>query len=424
MSVAGESALALRRWLADGAPAHEFQRRLAKLVATPWLLATGEDFRYPTTEGGRPSPVTRLIHRYLDRVSLTATSDNVVAHAFVVVLQMVAPPTALFHPEVVARVIRGPTGDVPDIAQPPARPPEVESPERAVGAELTDGFVEVDEGVRLHYVESGSGPLVVLLHGHPEFWYSWRHQIPALVRAGHRVVAVDMRGYNTSDKPKGIDAYLLPTLARDIERLIRGLGAERAVVVGHDWGGGVAWELAAHHPEVVERLVAINSPHPERFLSGLRSVGQLRKSWYMAAYQLPTLPEAWFRSRDFSILREALRDGAGPNSFTSADIERYVDAASRPGALTAQINYYRALPRLMLREPNRTRKIDVPVLVVWGDRDRYMSVEMAEPDRALVPNLRVERLPDASHWPHLDEPERVNELILEFVREASVAGVP
>jgi pimeloyl-ACP methyl ester carboxylesterase len=146
-------------------------------------------------------------------------------------------------------------------------------------------------GLRLHCVEAGAGPLVVLLHGFPEFWYAWRHQIPALAAVGFRVVALDLRGYNTSDKPARVRDYRPRVLAQEVADLIVALSAGSAAVAGHDWGGGLAWLLAMQHPKRVERLVVLNAPHPVRFLKGLGSPRQLRRSWYVLAFQLPWLPE-------------------------------------------------------------------------------------------------------------------------------------
>jgi pimeloyl-ACP methyl ester carboxylesterase/2-polyprenyl-6-methoxyphenol hydroxylase-like FAD-dependent oxidoreductase len=421
MTVAATEALVFRGWLKDGAPAHDFQRRLAKAIANPWLLATGEDFRYPTTEGGRPNVVTRLMHRYLDRINATSTTDPVVAAAFNKVVQMVARPTLLFHPEVVIRTLRGP-GKAPSEADPlPPEPHHVADPEpRATG--LREGWIRVDAGVRLHYVESGDGALIVLLHGFPEFWYSWRHQLPALAAAGYRAVAVDLRGYNLSDKPRGVESYLLPTLARDIQRLIRTLGSESASVVGHDWGALVGWELAMRHPDVVERLAILNLPHPERMKAGLRTVRQLRKSWYIGFYQLPVIPENYLRWGDFAFIRRAL--GSGSPGSTPDDIERYIAAIARPGALRAGVNYYRALARLAIREPNRSVPIEAPVLVIWGEQDPYLGAELAEAGRRWVPNLRMERLPDAGHWLQIDRPEIVNPMLLDFLRARELPSSP
>lgn len=293
---------------------------------------------------------------------------------------------------------------------------------RAVSAtgidQLRDGYAELSE-VRLHYVEAGEGPLVVLLHGFPEFWYSWRFQIPALVAAGFRVVAPDMRGYNLSSKPRGVASYDIDRLAADVRELILERGAESAHLVAHDWGAAVAWTVAMNHPEVVERLAILNLPHPRRFLLGLRHPRQLLKSWYMFFFQLPWLPERLARTNRWRSFKAfSLGTAARADAFTAEDIERYVEAWSQPGAATGMINYYRAVFRQSPRRAlARLRVVSAPTLVIWGERDRYLSKELAEPARSDVPNLeRVVRLPDASHWVQHDERERVNELLIEFFR--------
>src|SRR5205807_2242388 len=161
-----------------------------------------------------------------------------------------------------------------------------------------------------------SGPPAVLLHGFPEFWYSWRHQLPALAAAGFRVIAPDMRGYNLSAKPPGIRSYCLEALTGDVVGLVRHLGYERAVIAGHDWGGAVAWHTALTRPDVVERLVILNSPHPATFLRELRTFAQLRKSWYMFFFQLPLLPELMIRRNHFAGLQTMMRtDPLRPGTF-------------------------------------------------------------------------------------------------------------
>jgi epoxide hydrolase 4 len=283
--------------------------------------------------------------------------------------------------------------------------------------ELTHRYANLGD-VRLHYVEAGEGPLVLLLHGFPQFWYEWRYQIPVLVEAGLRVVAPDMRGYNLSDKPPGVRACRVELLARDVERLILACGARTATVVGHDWGAIVAWITAMRHPERVERLAILNVPHPARFLDGLLSPGQVLRSSYMYFFQIPRLPEEVIRARDFALLRSVLgKDPVRRGTFTAEDIECYIGAMARPGALTATLNYYRAL----LRYPGETRallqRIEAPVLVIWGERDRFLNRRLAEPPRLWVPNLlRVERLRDASHWVPEDRPREVNTLLLDFLR--------
>jgi epoxide hydrolase 4 len=292
------------------------------------------------------------------------------------------------------------------------------SPAELAGATgLGDSYAEVNEGVRLHYVEAGEGPLVVLLHGFPEYWYSWRHQIPALAAAGYRVVAPDMRGYNLSDKPHGWRLYDTDCLAGDVAGLIRHCGQERAHVVGHDWGAAVAYAAATRHPEAVSRLAILNVPHPVRMLEGLRTLKQLRKSWYMFFFQLPALPE-WLAARDdFSFAKRSLRADS-PAAFTDEDLERYVEAWSQPGALTGMINYYRAALRQSPKSATaRIRPIEAPTMVIWGRRDRHLGSELAEPPARWVPNVRMEWIPEATHWVQHDAPERVNELLIEFLRE-------
>jgi pimeloyl-ACP methyl ester carboxylesterase len=272
-------------------------------------------------------------------------------------------------------------------------------------------------GIRLHYVEAGAGPLVVLLHGFPEFWYSWRHQIPALAAAGFRVRAPDLRGYNDSDKPAGVAPYRLPLLSADVAGLIRAAGVQRAAVVGHDWGGGIAWDVALRHPEVVERLAVLNAPHPLAFLRELRTPRQLLKSWYILFFQLPWLPEWALRRRDFAALDRALRrEPVRTGAFTDDDIRLYKEALARPGALTAALNYYRALFRSPWWGRRSLPVIKAPTLLLWCERDRYLDVRLTEGLGPWVETLRVERLPDASHWVQNDAPERVNELLIGFLR--------
>jgi len=280
---------------------------------------------------------------------------------------------------------------------------------------LRDGYADLGE-VRLHYVEAGEGPLVVLLHGFPEFWFSWRLQIPALATSGFRVVAPDMRGYNLSSRPAGVAAYDIDRLAADIRDLIHERGAESAFLVGHDWGGAVAWMTAMNHPEVVERLAILNCPHPRRLLHGLRKPRQLMRSGYMFFFQLPWLPERAIRADRWRAARTGFERDARPGAFTPEDIAAYVEAWSKPGAATAMINYYRALFRQSPRgAEGRMRPVRAPTRVIWGQQDRHIGADLAEPDAADVPNLeRVVRLPGASHWVQHDEPEQVSQLLVEF----------
>jgi epoxide hydrolase 4 len=282
-----------------------------------------------------------------------------------------------------------------------------------VGTEVQEGYAELGD-VKLHYVEAGDGPLIVLLHGFPEFWYGWRLQIAPLVAAGFRVVAPDLRGYNLSSKPDGHAPYTADKLAADIRDLIQERGVESALVVGHDWGGTAAWNTAMNHPEVVDRLVILNAAHPRRLQRGLRNPRQLRKSWYFFYFQLPELPEHHVRADDWQFLKDFLGD-ASP-AYTPEELERYVQAWSQPGAAAAMINYYRAAVRQSPKQAAALlHPISAPTLVIWGERDSYLGPELAEPDHDDVPGLdRVERLPDASHWVHHDAHEQVTKLLIDF----------
>jgi epoxide hydrolase 4 len=281
--------------------------------------------------------------------------------------------------------------------------------------DLADRFADVG-GVRLHYVEAGDGPLVVLLHGFPEFWWSWRHQIPALVDAGFRVVAVDMRGYGQSDAPRRWRDYTVEQLAGDIGSLIAQLSDDgAALLAGHDWGAVVAYGTATLHPDRVKRLAILNVPHPDTMLRTLqRSPRQLLHSWYMFFFQIPWLPEHLLGRLGRRFLEGAYRD-ARPGAFTAEDFARYEAALLRsPGGIKGPVDYYRAALRQSPRRARaQFRAIPAPTLVIWGEQDRFLSSRMAEPDPRYVPDCRVVRLPDASHWVQHDEPERVSTLLTE-----------
>jgi pimeloyl-ACP methyl ester carboxylesterase len=282
--------------------------------------------------------------------------------------------------------------------------------------ELEQSYIETN-GIRLHVVQAGpkSGTPVVLLHGFPEFWYGWRKQIPALVEAGCRVIVPDQRGYNLSDKPKGVKAYGLYTLVDDVIGLISALDYEKVNLVGHDWGGVVAWVLANKHPERLHRLGILNVPHPavmKRFLQ--RDLEQLRRSWYVFFLQLPWLPEAGMRANDWRGAERALRDTSKPGSFTAEDLKKYRDAWSQPGAMTAMLNWYRAVIRHMPALPEDPR-IQVPTLMMWGMQDFALTHRMARPSMDYVDDGNLILFPEATHWVHLDATEEVNHYLVDFV---------
>jgi pimeloyl-ACP methyl ester carboxylesterase len=296
--------------------------------------------------------------------------------------------------------------------------------------QISHHFAHVN-GIRLHYVEAqtangnANSPLCLLLHGFPEFWYSWRHQIRALAEAGFRVLAPDLRGYNLSDKPQGVPAYRLEVLLEDIAELIRHAGAETAAVAGHDWGGVLAWHLPVFHPGLVDKLMILNAPHPAAYRRELRSWKQLLKSWYVFLFQMPGVAEELIRAGDFDLIGRMLRRGpVHANAFTSEDIQLYKQALARPGALTAALNYYRAGFRGLLHADGRdTVPVAVPTLLLWGERDPYLSPNLTERLGPWVPDLRVVRLPDASHWVQNDVPDRVNRLMIDFLQGRQVPRV-
>lgn len=283
--------------------------------------------------------------------------------------------------------------------------------------DLTHRYVTLGE-VKLHYVEQGEGPPVVLLHGFPEFWYTWHRLIPELAAAGFRAIAPDQRGYNLSDKPEGIDPYEVEVLIEDVVRFIREVAGGRAIVIGHDWGGGPAWYLAMQHPEMVERLVILDSPHPERFAAHVYRFPQILKSWYMFAMRLPGIPELLFKAFRNALPRAVVTKGTlRKDAYTKEDLARYDEAWTRPNVWNRTINWYRALVR---RGPKGVAHLiaatDVPCLIIWGVQDKTLGHQMAEPRADLVPNARVEKLEHAGHFPHADDPDAVHRMILEFLR--------
>lgn len=274
------------------------------------------------------------------------------------------------------------------------------------------------EGVRLHVARSGSGPAVVLLHGFPEFWYSWRHQIPALVDAGFSVVAPDLRGYNLSDKPRGREAYRLEHLVRDVAAIARSTGQQRVHVVGHDWGGILAWTFASQHRDLVDRLVIMNAPHLGRFAEVVRRPPQIFRSWYVLLFQLPRIPERAIAARNYAAIRSLFRNKpAVPGAFSRDDIARYVEAISRPGALTSALNYYRALRLRGASRIGRRARTDAKTLVIWGEQDPALTIELLDGLERYAPRVRVHRIPHAGHWIQSEDPAEVNSVLQEFLRE-------
>jgi len=311
-------------------------------------------------------------------------------------------------------------------------------------------FAPVAPGVRIHYAQclppQGKDEIgtIILLHGFPDYHGSWWKQMLALATAGYRVVAPDLRGYGLSSRPLGVESYSEAAVVGDVAALAKHVCGPKklSLLVGHDWGAFVAWATVAKFPQLSERLAILNVPHPVRFAEGLETGQQLRKSWYVFAFQVPMLPERLFELFDFALLRRVLE--TDPDAQLSREvIKEHVDSfASNPGAMRAAINYYRAVLRgfwpcvpqrgilgaaqQLLRGNSPTaldteapdRVIKIPVQVIWGRRDRYLGLELAEPPRALVPNLRPLSVLDATHWVHWDKPDEVNKELLQFLQSS------
>jgi len=273
----------------------------------------------------------------------------------------------------------------------------------------------IDVGdVRLHVVEAGpeDGKLLVLLHGFPEFWYGWHEAIAPLANAGYRVVVPDQRGYNLSEKPPAVSDYRIDALARDVVGLIDAYDRESAAVAGHDWGAAVGWWLALHHADRVSEFVAINVPHPTVFERALRgSWDQRLKSWYVLAFQLPKLPEAVASAGNWRLAVRGLRESSDPGTFGDEDVRRYRRAWNREGAFEAMVNWYRAIVRD--RPTPTTETVEVPTLVIWGAKDRFLARRLAGESVERCVDGRLLTLDTATHWVVHEEPHRVAEAIAD-----------
>jgi pimeloyl-ACP methyl ester carboxylesterase len=276
-----------------------------------------------------------------------------------------------------------------------------------------DGTV-VANGVRLHYVSQGEGPLMLMLHGFPEFWYSWRHQMAEFAQ-DYRVVALDLRGYNDSDKPQDIDAYHIDILVEDIAGAIGGLGCDRCILVGHDWGGAIAWHFAYTYAQMLEKLIVMNLPHPAKMAGFWRHPQQLLRSWYIFFFQLPFLPEWLLSAHNFEAIGKAFRDTAvDQRAFSDAEVATYRNAAAKPGALKSMLAYYRCIFR-WLWKPQSWGKLDVPTLMIWGEEDTALGKELTYGTEEYVRDFRIRYIPNCSHWVQQEKPEIVNQYMREFL---------
>jgi pimeloyl-ACP methyl ester carboxylesterase len=266
-------------------------------------------------------------------------------------------------------------------------------------------------GVRLHCVSAGrpTDAMVLLLHGFPARWSTWRQPMRALANAGFFAVAPDLRGYGDSDKPESVSAYSSARFIDDVAAIVRGFGRKQVCLAGHDFGGGVAWAVAMAHPDLVSRLAILNSVHPVGIEREMRKWSQVKKSWYVFFFLLPWVPE-WLLSRhDFRFLRRSLAD----DGLSEDVIEDLLAGVRSPRSLHAAIDTYRASFRDGIRGRIPRSRVDVPTLVIWGDRERHLNASLADPPADCVSSARVVHVPEASHWVHHDAPDEVAALLVE-----------
>ncbi len=276
--------------------------------------------------------------------------------------------------------------------------------------------------ITMSYATAGDGDPVILLHGFPETSHSYRFQLPALAEAGYRAIAPDLRGFGDTDAPEGVAEYAFPKLLGDVIGLIGALGETSAHIVGHDWGGSIAWALAANVPDRVRSLTILNSPHPIASAEARQMPEQQQKSWYMLLFQFAGVAEEWLLKDDLANLRSFVFDSAAPGTFTPEDQAVFCDALSRRGRRTAALNYYRANipPENWLKPPPAFPPVTVPTTIIWGEGDAYMGDVLLERSMTKVTGpLTVERLPGVSHWVQQEAPDAVNEHLLAALARAA-----
>ncbi len=277
-------------------------------------------------------------------------------------------------------------------------------------------------GIRLHYVTAGKGKLVLFLHGFPEFWYAWKNQIHEFSR-GYKAVALDMRGYNLSDKPAGVEQYQTKYLVEDIRAFAEHLGDKKFILVGHDWGGAVAWAFTMRHPDYLEKLVIINAPHPVIFNRELRdNPAQQKASQYILLHRSSKAEEILSRDNYAALSSAVLESGLKQGYFTQKDKREYLKAWAQPGALTGMLNYYRATQLGSFTGSSESDSTDlksliikVPTLVIWGEKDTYLLPGNLDGIEEYVTNLTIRRIPNSSHWVVHEKPALVNTYIREFI---------
>jgi pimeloyl-ACP methyl ester carboxylesterase len=282
-------------------------------------------------------------------------------------------------------------------------------------------------GLHFHVATAGAGPrLALCLHGFPESSFSWRYQLSLLAGLGYRVWAPDLRGYGGTTRPANVAAYALEHLLADVDALIEAAESKEVLLIGHDWGALIAWYYAMFGRHTIAKLVIMNVPHPALAQRGLYTLRQLKKSWYIFFFQLPWLPEYLLSRNDYASIAEAFRGMAVDKSrFPQEVLEVYQQGAAQPGALTAMVNYYRALLRGLRRIRARGMpRIRVPVLMLWGEADAALGKELTYGTERYVEDLVLRYLPRVSHWVQQEAPETVNALMAAWLRGEVVPYAP
>lgn len=284
------------------------------------------------------------------------------------------------------------------------------------GSGISQRFISAN-GLSIELAVCGEGDrLALLLHGFPELNFSWRFQMPMLAARGWRVWAPNLRGYGASDKPPAMADYVMDRLTADVAALIDASGAREVMLVAHDWGGAIAWMFAIQRVRPLTRLVIMNLPHPLCFAREMRHWHQRRKSWYIAFFQLPWLPERMLTARGARAIKRAFIGMAVDKQRFPADVlQVYADAARRPGAMTAMLNYYRAVVRRFDQRSIGDGRVDTPTLMIWGEADSALDIRTTDGTDAYVDDLTLHRLPGVSHWVQQEAPERVNSLLAAWL---------
>jgi pimeloyl-ACP methyl ester carboxylesterase len=279
---------------------------------------------------------------------------------------------------------------------------------------MQEAFVSAN-GQMFRVVSAGpdGAQLVLMLHGFPETAHSWRYQVPALARSGRRVWTPDLRGYNRNSKPRDLEAFHPDVLCLDVEELLNAAEAEKAVIVGHDWGGIMAWWFAMDYPERVSRLVVMNAPHPAMWKRAFRMPHQLMRSTYVGLFQIPLLPERFLSANAKRVAQSIRTTAVRKEALRAADIAIYAEAIAQPGAMRSAVHYYRALMRWGMWRP--VKRINAPTLMIWGEHDLALSKGLTYGTDRHVRDFRIHYIPRCGHWVQQEAAAQVNDLLMEFL---------